>query len=74
MTIRLIDSRCESKALLRCRKPALTKAAHMAKALDEPIEAYHCLECHGYHLGHPRGWRRENGRLVRRSLELATRG
>ena len=66
MSLRLIDSRCASKLRYRTRKFALTVAAHKAKAIGEPLTAYHCWDCHCYHLGHPVGWRAATGNLVRR--------
>lgn len=43
------------------RKLAKGRAATQAKATGEPIEAYKCTAgCHCWHIGHPRGWRKEH--------------
>ena len=44
----------------KSRKLALG-AASVARVMrdGEPIEAYKCAECHGWHIGHSPGWRSE---------------
>jgi hypothetical protein len=57
---------CEGKAVLASRKKAARAATELRRKLrarygsDQPIQAYHCPHHHGYHIGHPVGWRRKN--------------
>lgn len=44
------------------KKLAKAVAKAQSRATGEPIEAFHCFRAHGYHLGHPPGWRERNGR------------
>lgn len=53
---------CPGKASISKKKVAAARAKRLSRELGEPIEFYHCYRpgC-GYHVGHPAGWRRENG-------------
>jgi len=53
--IRLIGSECRSKIDYRRRKLALTRAATIAQRSGENLSAYHCRDCHGWHIGHMPG-------------------
>lgn len=48
---------------------SLTRARQLARAVsrrhDEPMQAYHCPFCHGWHVGHPRQERRSEKRRRR---------
>jgi hypothetical protein len=37
---------------------SIVRARELARAVsrrhDEPMQAYHCVFCHGWHVGHPR--------------------
>lgn len=61
MSIRLIASRCESKMTYPGRKVAAGIASRERARSGEPIGYYHCVRCHGFHLGHPPGWRAAQG-------------
>lgn len=62
MTQRRFRSGPCGKRIYTSRKVAAFVAAQKARELSQPIQAFHCDACHGHHIGHPPGWRRENGR------------
>lgn len=50
--MRLIPSTCRSKVNYRRRKLALTRAGQVGQRAGIVLTAYHCAECHGWHLTH----------------------
>ena len=57
---RAIPSGCAHKHRYPRRKVAKLVAALASRDTGETIRAYHCLDCHCWHIGHPPGaprWR-----------------
>lgn len=53
---------CQKKVKYGHEETALNAASKMNKKKNEPFEAYECEFCQLWHIGHPRGWKRENAR------------
>lgn len=54
------ERRCVRKVRYSSRNAARDAAIFMNKREQEPFEFYRCKDgCGGWHVGHPRGWRRK---------------
>lgn len=42
---------CTGKRVFASMKAALRRAKLMRRKYHEPLEAYRCPKCHGYHIG-----------------------
>lgn len=56
--------RCRYKKRISSKKHALAAAHKMTKTLGEPMQAYKCLECHCWHIGHAERYRDREKRYV----------